>query len=260
MLGTYFYHERIRKTVALFGSLFTKIHVMRTTSAGASINQVRVPLSYAPRSKFLARLEQVENLPGDETVAIKLPRMSFEMTAISYDSTRQLSKTNNTLVAGASGTSTGRSKIRQSTPYIINFSLNVYTNNQDDALQIVEQIVPYFAPQYTVTIKPYKEHPSIKEDVPITLQSVSFINEFEGQQESRQYVQYVLDFEVKINFSGPINEGKVITKAITEFEFEKGTKHLTTTTTPNPSTIYYDSDYGFTSTYDYADIISDDSA
>ena len=82
MLGTYFYHERIRKTVALFGSLFTKIHVMRTTSAGASINQVRVPLSYAPRSKFLARLEQVENLPGDETVAIKLPRMSFEMTAV----------------------------------------------------------------------------------------------------------------------------------------------------------------------------------
>lgn len=112
--------------------------------------------------------------------------------------------------------------------------MNVYTNNQDDALQIVEQIVPYFAPQYTVTIKPYKEHPTIKEDVPITLQSVSFINEFEGQQESRQYVQYVLDFEVKINFTGPINEGKVITKAITEFEFEKGTKHLTTTTTTKP--------------------------
>tara|TARA_B110000858_G_scaffold184492_1_gene225759 strand:- start:801 stop:1583 length:783 start_codon:yes stop_codon:yes gene_type:complete len=258
MLGTYFYHERIRKTVALFGSLFTRIQIQRTTSSGGSYGQVRVPLSYAPRSKFLARIEAAKDLPGDESIAIKLPRMSFEMTAISYDSTRQLSKTNNTLVAGASGTSTGRSKIRQSTPYIINFSLNVYTNNQDDALQIVEQILPYFAPQYTVTIKPYKEHPSIKEDVPITLQSVSFINEFEGQQESRQYVQYVLDFEVKINFTGPIDEGKVITKALTEFEFEKGNKYLTTITTPDPSVIYYDSDFGFSETYDYEDIGSDD--
>lgn len=257
MFKDYFYHERIRKTVALFGSLFTRIHVVRSDATGKTLSTVRVPLAYAPRSKFLARLQQVQDLETDQSIAIKLPRMTFEMTSIAYDSTRQLAKTNNTLVTASTVSGTKRAKIQQSTPYIITFSLGIYANNQDDALQIVEQILPYFAPQYTVSIKPYSDYPTIKEDVPITLQSVSFINDFEGAQETRQTVQYTLDFEVKVNFTGPIGDSNVITKALTEFEFKQGEKFLTIKTEAD-DTIYYDSDYGFTQTYDFEDIASDD--
>lgn len=257
MFNDYFYHERIRKTVALFGSLFTRIHVLRKDANGKVLSTVQVPLSYAPRSKFIARLQQVTDLEK-KSIAIKLPRMTFEMTSIAYDSTRQLAKTNNQLRTSSSSESTKRAKIRQSTPYTITFSLGIYCNNQDDALQIVEQILPYFSPSYTVTIKPYSDYPDIKEDTPITLQSVSFLNEGEGAQETRQTVQYTLDFEVKVNFTGPINDGSVITKAITEFEFEKGNKFLTVNTEADPTTILYDSDYGFTETYDYENVSDDD--
>jgi hypothetical protein len=257
MFDNYFYHERLRKTVAIFGSLFTKIYVIRTDSNNKVMSTVRVPLAYSPRSKFLARLQQVGEFGKDDSVAIKLPRLSFEMTSIAYDSTRQLAKTNTQLRAATVDDSKQRAKIRQSTPYIVTFSLGVYANNQDDALQIVEQILPYFAPQYTVTMKPYKDYPDVKEDIPITLQSVSFINEGEGLQEQRQTVQYVLDFEVKISFTGPISDGEVITKAITEFELNQGTKYSTITTTPTVIP-QYDSDYGFTQTYNYEEISSDD--
>ena len=258
MFNQYFYHERIRKTVALFGSLFTRISVVRKDANGKVMSQVQVPLAYAPRSKFLARLQQVGDLNTDQSVAIKLPRMTFEMTSIAYDSTRQLAKTNNQLRNSSANDGTKRTKIRQSTPYIITFSLGIYCNNQDDALQIVEQILPYFSPTYTVTIKPYSDYPDIKEDTPITLQSVAFLNEFEGAQETRQTVQYTLDFEVKVNFTGPISDGSIITKAITEFEFNEGNKFLTVNTEADPNTILYDSDYGFTETYDYENVSDDD--
>jgi hypothetical protein len=150
-----------------------------------------------------------------------------------------------------------RAKVRQSVPYIVTFSLGIYANNQDDALQIVEQIIPTFSPQYTVTMKPYKDYPDIKEDIPITLQSVAFVQEGEGPQEQRQTVQYVMDFEVKTSFTGSIDDGEVITKSIAELEVTKGTKYATITTTPTiiPQ---YDSDYGFTQLYNYEEITSDD--
>ena len=150
-----------------------------------------------------------------------------------------------------------RAKINTYVPYNITFQLNIYAKTQDDALQIVEQIMPYFAPQYNLTMSPLAAYPGLKEDVPITLQSVSFINEGEGLQEQRQTVQYVLDFEVKISFTGPISDGEVITKAITELELNQGTKYSTITTTPTVIP-QYDSDYGFTQTYNYEEISSDD--
>jgi hypothetical protein len=258
MFKDYFYHERIRQTVAIFGSLFTRIHVVRTDSNGKILSTVRVPLAYAPRSKFLARLQQVQDLENDTSIAMKLPRMSFEMVSLAYDSTRQLGKTNSQLVTAKVPAGTKRTKVGQATPYNVVFSLNLIANNQDDALQMVEQILPYFAPQYTVTATPYKDHPSIKEDIPITLQSVSFVNDFDGPQESRQTVQYTLDFEVKINFTGPIDgSASIITKAITDLEFTQGTKYLTITTEAD-ETIMFDSDYGFTTSYDYGEITSDD--
>ena len=257
MFNDHFYHERLRKTVAIFGSLFTKIHVMRTDKNGKVLSTVRVPLAYSPRSKFLLRLQQVGEFGKDDSVAMKLPRMSFEMTSLAYDSTRQLSKTNTRLRQAGVDDNKKRAKVRQSVPYIVTFSLGIYANNQDDALQIVEQIIPTFSPQYTVTMKPYKDYPDIKEDIPITLQSVAFVQEGEGPQEQRQTVQYVMDFEVKTSFTGSIDDGEVITKSITELEVIKGTKYATITTTPTiiPQ---YDSDYGFTQLYNYEEITSDD--
>ena len=153
MFGTYFYHQRIRKTVAVFGSLFNNIYVIRKDAAGAIISQVKVPLSYAPKRSFIDRIANMQK--GEEAerlVAIKLPRMSFEITSFNYDASRQLTKISNYNLTGTS--TSNRSKFFSPVPYTISFQLNVYAKTHDDALQIVEQIVPYFNPQYVVTIKP----------------------------------------------------------------------------------------------------------
>jgi len=167
MLGNYFYHARIRKAVASFGSLFDSIYIVRQNSSGQTISQVKVPLSYGPKRNFIERIQQTYN--GEEAerqVAIKLPRMSFQIDSIAFDSGRQLNKMNSTQQAAASGVTT-RAKINQSVPYNITFSLSIYAKAQDDALQVVEQIIPTFNPKYTMSITPFSDYSSIKEDVPI---------------------------------------------------------------------------------------------
>ena len=192
MFGTYFYHKRVRSAVSVFGSLFNNLYVLRKNSAGQTISQVKVPLSYAPKRNFIARLESMNN--GEEAerrVAIKLPRMSFEITSIAYDETRQLNKMN-TLNKVVSGSTTTRQKIFSHTPYNINFDLNVYAKSQDDALQIVEQVFPFFTPQYTVTVKPFSNITDLTEDVPITLTSTNFSDDFEGAIEPVSYTHLTL--------------------------------------------------------------------
>lgn len=247
MFGQYFYHQKIRKSVAMFGALFNNIYIVRKNATGEVINTQRVPLAYAPKEKYLARIEQAEDLREDTAVAIKLPRMSFEMVSLAYDESRQLPKTNVNLLS--SGDSINRKKLYTPVPYYMIFSLNIFTKTQDDALQIVEQILPYFNPQYTLSIKPFADYTNIKEDVPITLQSVAFSDDYEGAQESRRTIIYTLDFEMKVNFSGPISDGeKVITKAITEFDVTDATLNnilQKVVTTPDPITILGDSDFGF---------------
>src|SRR5210317_1956891 len=140
MFGTYFYHEKIRKCVAIFGRMFNNLYVLRKNSSGAVISQVKVPLSYAPKAKYLDRIRENPDLDTDTKVAVKLPRMSFEITGFAYDATRQLAKTStfNTL-----GTTAGtRQKFFTPVPYTINFQLNIYAKTQDDALQVVEQVLP----------------------------------------------------------------------------------------------------------------------
>ena len=139
---TYFYHEKVRKAVAIFGSLFNNIYVVRKNSDGSTLNQIKVPLSYAPKRKYLDRIREIPDLIEDTKVSIKLPRMSFEITNFAYDNSRQLSKTNTFSVPGPSGSN--RKQFNAPVPYNISFQLNVYSKSQDDALQIVEQIIPYF--------------------------------------------------------------------------------------------------------------------
>ena len=253
MFGNYFYHERVRRSVAIFGKVFNDIYVLRKNSAGSVISTVKVPLSYAPKNKFLDRIREQADLASGQRVALKLPRMSFEIVSYTYDPTRQLQKTSNFMQTGS--TAAQRAKINAYVPYNITFQLNVYAKTQDDALQIVEQIMPYFAPQYNLTMAPISAYPDLKEDVPITLQSVDFADDFEGDVATRRTIIYTLTFEMKANFYGPIADKNVITKAIPKIDLDDvgiaDSDYLTITITPTPAGVSADSDYGFSEVYDY---------
>lgn len=249
MFGTYFYHQRIRKSVAVFGALFNDIYIARSTASGTSYNQERVPLSYAPKRSFLQRLAENPDLDNTK-VAIKLPRMSFEITSFDYDSTRQLQKNNVFNRAGSNINQ--RAKFNVPVPYNVNFQLNIYAKSQDDALQIVEQIIPRFNPQYSLTIKPIESYPTIVEDTPIILNGVNFSDDYEGDMAQRRTIIYTLDFTMKINFYGPTTEGDIIRQADVDLGIMQGglndsdvaVERIRVTT--NPADASPDSDYGFT--------------
>ena len=245
----HFYHKRVRTCVAVFGSLFNNIHVLRTDSNDKVLSQVKVPLSYAPKRSFIERLEEMAN--GEEAerrVAIKLPRMSFEINSIAYDPTRQLPKLNS-----FSSVTTTNNLIQKKTyvgvPYNIGFSLSVYAKTQDDALQVVEQIIPYFAPQYTLTVKPFVDEPSIKEDVPVVLTGVDFQDDYEGPVEQRRTIIYTLTFDMKVNFYGPETTASIIREVNTTLNLvdteDNETLIETVSVTPDPIDVSPDSDYGF---------------
>tara|TARA_E500000318_G_scaffold111764_1_gene131629 strand:- start:1668 stop:2456 length:789 start_codon:yes stop_codon:yes gene_type:complete len=257
MFGTHFYHKRVRTAVSVFGSLFNNLYVLRTNSAGSVISQVKVPLSYAPKRNFLSRLQEMTDKgeQAERLVAIKLPRMSFEITSMNYDAIRQLPKVNTISKAIQDQAVTKREKLFTSTPYILNFQLNVYAKSQDDSLQIVEQILPFFAPQYTISVKPFSDIPSLVEDVPITLTSVTMQDDYEGAIEQRRTIIYTLDFEMKIAFHGPLNENRIIRDVRSNLFLQNAglsdsDVYLETIkVVPNPTTVSADSDYGFTETF-----------
>lgn len=255
MFGTYFYHQRIRKSVAVFGTLFNDIYIVRSTSSGTSTNQERVPLSYAPKRNFLQRLAENPDLDNNTKVAIKLPRMSFEIISFDYDATRQLQKSN--VINRQGSTANQRTKFYSPVPYNINFQLNIYAKSHDDALQIVEQILPRFTPQYSLTIKPITDYPSITEDTPIILNGVNFSDDYEGDIAQRRTIIYTLDFTMKINFYGPTSEGDIIRTAKPEIgligaglnDSDIAVERITVTT--DPADASPDSDYGFITTIDW---------
>lgn len=199
MFGGHFYHGTIRRFVSVFGSLFNDIRVIRT--GGSSL---RVPLAYGPKDKFLARIDEQTDLEAPK-VAIKLPRMSFEILNIVYDTQSKLNRNNRI--------QSGESMMYTYAPYNISLSLSVMAKNQDDALQILEQIVPYFQPEYTVTIKEgFSE--LIRTDVPITLSSIDMTEDYEGDFMSRRAIIYTLSFDAKVRFYGPERKSGTIKKVI----------------------------------------------
>jgi len=265
MFGTWFYHQRLRKSVAVFGTLFNNLYVLRKDSAGKVISQVKVPLSYAPSRKYLERIRENPDLDTNTKVALKLPRMSFEIISINYDAGRQLQKTNTFQQSGS--TSALRNKFYTFVPYNIGFQLSIYAKSQDDCLQIVEQILPFFNPQYSVTIKPFgTDFPNVKEDIPIALTGVDFADDFEGSLEQRRTIIYTLTFDMRINFYGPIAESKVIRTAETNmFEINRGLRDSDLQvakfrTRPKPFSVSADSDFGFNDSADYASLFDFDSS
>lgn len=206
MFGSHFYHATMRKAVAVFGTLFNNISVIRKDGTGNVMNQVKVPLAYGPKQKFLARLDQ--NTNTDASMAIKLPRMAFEITSLELDSTQKLAK-RNVILENHATDSNKKKTIKQQVAYNINMSLYILAKNQDDGLQVVEQILPYFQPEYTITIRPIDGY-QYKQDVPVILTGVNIADDYEGDFQTRRVLTYQLDFTMKMKFFGPSADQGII--------------------------------------------------
>ncbi len=207
MLGTYTYNKIIRKCVIGFGTLFNNIEVRKENKDGSVYSRMKVPLAYGPRQKFLARLEQQADL--NQKVAITVPRLSFEMTGISYDSSRKLAPTTLTLKAD---TNNAVKKQFTPVPYNIDFELNVISKTNDESLEIMEQILPVFQPSYQMTIKLVDDMNDFR-DVPIILNSVSYSDDYEGTFDDRKITLITMQFTVKAYIFGPVGTAAPIKKA-----------------------------------------------
>ena len=201
MLGNYFYHEIIRKTVIAFGTLFNDIHVRHQDQAGNDISDIKVPVAYGPRQKFLARITQQAEL--NKATQITLPRMSFEITNISYDSSRKAGITQ-TFKAPNKDNDDKLTKVFMPVPYNIGFDLNILVKLQDDGLQILEQILPFFQPAFTLSIDLVKSIGE-KRDVPMVLNNISQQDDYEGDFSTRRALIYTLSFTAKSFMFGHIS-------------------------------------------------------
>jgi hypothetical protein len=199
----YFYHEILRKTVIGFGTLFNNIEVRQTNNQNEVISVLKVPLAYGPIQKFLARVEQQPNL--NTPVQITLPRMSFEFTGLSYDTTRKLTTTQ-TFLSKSVTDGTDIRKTYMPVPYNMDFELSVMTKLNDDMLQIIEQILPYFQPSYTLTIN-LIDSIGEKRDIPIVLDNITMEDDYEGDYTTRRALIYTLKFTAKIYLFGPVSSG-----------------------------------------------------
>ena len=200
MLGNYFYHQIIRKTVIAFGTLFNDIHVRHQDQAGNDISDVKVPVAYGPKQKFLARVTQQAEL--NKATQITLPRMSFEISNISYDASRKAGITQ-TFKAADNTDGNKLKKVFMPVPYNLGFELNILVKLQDDGLQILEQILPFFQPGFTLSIDLVKSIGE-KRDVPMILNSISQQDDYEGDFSTRRALIYTLSFTAKTFMFGHI--------------------------------------------------------
>ena len=198
----YFYHEILRKTIIGFGTLFNNIEVRSKDDSGDTFSVVKVPLAYGPIQKFLARLEQQPDL--NNPFQITLPRMSFEFVGLSYDTSRKLNQTQTFLAK--SSTDSEIKKVYMPVPYNMDFELNIMTKVNDDMLQIVEQILPYFQPSFTITVN-LLDTLGENKDIPIVLNSISMNDDYEGNFQTRRSLIYTLRFTAKTFLFGPASTG-----------------------------------------------------
>jgi len=256
MFGQHFYHETIKRSVSVFGTLFNDISIKR---ANGTI--MKVPLAYGPRTKWIARLQQqvAIGLDANPRTAISLPRMGFEMTSIDYDASRKLTK--KTQYKKAMSSDPTRMQYQYSpAPYNIGFQLSVLVKNTDDGLQIIEQILPYFTPNYTVTISTIPDM-NEKRDIPIILTSISQTDEYEGDFTTRRVLRYDLDFIMKNYIYGPVRDLEIISTVKARTYIETGSGEITNTdtagrvveqvVTPNPPDAEPDDTFTYNETTDF---------
>ena len=244
----HFYNQGMRKMTIAFGQIFNNIQIKRQGS-DSTIQSIRVPLAYAPKEKFLVRLDQQPNLE-DRQFAVTLPRMGFEISGIEYDGSRKLTKVQK---FKTTKTNSGVMNFNyMPVPYNISYNLYCFTATAEGGLQIVEQILPYFQPDYTVTINVVPEM-GIKRDVPIVLNNINYEDSYSGDFESRRAVIYTLNFTAKTYLYGPASTQKVIreTQADMHTDLPAATREERITVVPNPESADADDDFGFTTTISF---------
>lgn len=196
----YFYHEILRRTVISFGSLFNDITIKHKDNSNDVVSVIKVPLAYGPTQKFLARLNQSPDL--SKPVQMTLPRMSFEFTGLTYDPSRKATTTQTfTTTQVDNGQET--KKVYLPVPYNMQFELSIMSKLNDDALQIVEQILPYFQPAYTMSVE-LVDTINEKRDVPVVLENITMQDDYEGDFNTRRVLIYTLRFTVKTYLFGPV--------------------------------------------------------
>jgi hypothetical protein len=206
MFGQTFYFSTIRKYVALFGTLFNDIYIQRTNHNGVTTQIIKVPITYGPKEKMLTRLIADPNIDRQQATVTQ-PVMSFEMTDISYDQSRKLNTIGRIAVVD-----TDKNKFKYQynpVPYNIDFTLSIYVKNAEDGTKILEQILPFFTPDWTSTVNLIPEM-SVKMDIPIILNNVSCEDTYEGQFTERRSLIWTLSFTLKGYIYGPVRKSSVI--------------------------------------------------
>ena len=251
MLGQQFYHETTRKIVVAFGTLFNDIHLVRKDNSGVIQQSMKVPLAYGPRQKYLVRLADDPDL--SKQTAVTLPRIGFEISGMSYDPSRKLQRVQKfKKVKGAKASQLDTQYMP--VPYNIDFELYILSKQSDDALQIVEQILPYFQPDYTVTINDNTDM-GVKRDVPVILNSIAYEDDYQGDFASRRAIIYTLSFTAKFYLYGPVTSSKVIKTVqvdqYTDLPDQSPRREQRYSVTPNPTTADADDDFGFSETVSF---------
>jgi len=253
MIGSQFYHETTRDIVVAFGSMFNNIYLTRKDRNGNVTQSMKVPLAYGPKQKWLSRLTEDPKLT--KKVAVTLPRLGFEIKAIAYDTNRKLNKAIKVTKKQNSEKNDQLLSSYMPVPYNLNFELYAFSKNSDDALQIVEQILPYFQPEFMITINERSEI-CITRDVPIVLNSISYEDVYEGDFIQRRSIVYTLDFTAKFYLYGPVKSEKVI-KSVQVDQYANlptvsPAREQRYTVEPDPITATYDDDdFGFNETTSY---------
>ena len=249
MLGQQFYHETIRKIIVAFGTTFNNVQLVRKDNSGNITQSMKVPLAYGPKEKFLVRLRADADLSSK--VAIKLPRIGFEIQNLAYDGTRKLSRVQKFKKVNTGNNTRTLDTQFMPVPYNLDIVLYVLAKQSDDALQIVEQILPYFQPDYTITVNDMADM-GIKRDVPIILNSISYEDNYEGDFDQRRALIYTMNFTCKFYLYGPVTSSNII-RTVQADQFadlpDKSPKReQRLTVTPDPVTADADDDFGFNET------------
>ena len=223
MLGSTFYHQTIRKYVAVFGTLFNDINIERKNSSGTVVEKLKVPLAYGPKQKWLLAVQ--DTTADRKVVATRTPRMGFAMTGVSYDTVRKLNTIGRNVAANTSASTSNMTTMYNPVPYNFDFELFILVKNAEDGTQILEQILPYFTPEFTVTVNTIPDM-NIKADVPIVLNSSSVADEYEGDLSTRRTITWTLSFVLRGFIYPNITSGEIIKTIEVNFRIPGGDKEI----------------------------------
>ena len=248
MLGQSFYHETIRNVIVAFGTMFNNLQIVRKDNSGTVTQIMKVPLAYGPKQKFLTRIREDASI--SKTTAITLPRIAFEIQTLSYDTTRKLNRV--TKIRKTSAKGSGKLETQyMPVPYNVDLQLFVMAKSGDDALQIIEQILPFFQPEYTITVNDNLDMKQ-KRDVPIVLTGIDYEDNYEGDFTTRRAIIYTLSFTAKFYLYGPVTSQSVIKSVqvdqFTDLPDKSPKREQRYSVTPEPVSAEFDDNFGFNET------------